>query len=501
MKKIMFLSLVVGMFCGGNNAVAGNNCSIQQTHWAGGTMWGHSKEYLFVDGKAYTEKQGFICGRKHCSTDTYIAITGARARLHPAISEYGLSLYKCELRGDVYTWDSVAGVNVIADCSGDVQNWTRMGEIGAVEIYCKNAIATRSDNGFYCLGKSNMCKKSGGGSGITSETDSNKKTDTPGECEEGEGKATADDAQIKWSNLCKDCSTLIKDKCYSKKMLECYRAMSKNNDVWWNGYDKCFCKKGNSVSLWQDGKCGVSEELTFCQNLQENSATEERMACCWAGKDTEWVDANGDNAKDSTGKEGEYCKCTSGDMNWDETEKKCKAKKAADNNTECSVTINVDVKCENGRFFKIEKVFTTTKEKAEDCDNWEAALRDEINSLTNKTVSGNAKSNIKELDDLIAEVCKVSATDIENAKLKMEAFFKTAADEASVWKTESGSFNSARLASDLTAGVVLGTVGGIVTGNIIKKNQIKKGYEVLHCTIGGQTVADWGDEFNVGLNR
>ena len=67
------------------------------------------------------------------------------------------------------------------------------------------------------------------------------------------------------------------------------------------------------------------------------------------------------------------------------------------------------------------------------------------------------------------------------------------------WKTASGNFNGARLASDSIAGVVLGTVGGVVTSNVIKKNQVKGGFESLQCTVGGQFVADFADQFQVGI--
>ncbi len=73
-------------------------------------------------------------------------------------------------------------------------------------------------------------------------------------------------------------------------------------------------------------------------------------------------------------------------------------------------------------------------------------------------------------------------------------------EKLSVWKDENGNFNTARLASDSIAGVVLGTVGGIVTSKIIKKNQIKNGFDDLKCTINGQDVATYGDEFRVGIN-
>lgn len=69
----------------------------------------------------------------------------------------------------------------------------------------------------------------------------------------------------------------------------------------------------------------------------------------------------------------------------------------------------------------------------------------------------------------------------------------------SVWKNAEGEFNYARLASDSIAGVVLGTAGGLITSSVVKKNQIKNGFEDIMCTVGGQNVANWGDEFRVGI--
>ena len=53
--------------------------------------------------------------------------------------------------------------------------------------------------------------------------------------------------------------------------------------------------------------------------------------------------------------------------------------------------------------------------------------------------------------------------------------------------------------SDSIAGVVLGTAGGLITSNVVKKNQVEDGFEDLQCTVGGQVVAGWGDEFRVGI--
>lgn len=71
--------------------------------------------------------------------------------------------------------------------------------------------------------------------------------------------------------------------------------------------------------------------------------------------------------------------------------------------------------------------------------------------------------------------------------------------EKSVWKDTEGNFNTARLASDSIAGVVLGTAGGIITSKLVKKNQLKQGFEDIKCSIGGQNVASYGDSFSVGM--
>lgn len=70
---------------------------------------------------------------------------------------------------------------------------------------------------------------------------------------------------------------------------------------------------------------------------------------------------------------------------------------------------------------------------------------------------------------------------------------------SSVWKNKEGNFNTSRLVSDSVAGVVLGTAGGLITSNIIKKNQVKGGFEDIKCTVGGQIVAEYGDDFSVGM--
>ena len=84
-------------------------------------------------------------------------------------------------------------------------------------------------------------------------------------------------------------------------------------------------------------------------------------------------------------------------------------------------------------------------------------------------------------------------SDVSNAMDVLNNFASNAS--VNVWVNQDGKFNSARLATDIASGVVLGTIGGLVSNVIIKNNQIKDGMTGYHCTVGSNTVADYGDEF------
>lgn len=92
---------------------------------------------------------------------------------------------------------------------------------------------------------------------------------------------------------------------------------------------------------------------------------------------------------------------------------------------------------------------------------------------------------------------RTASQNIANAASKINGI--TSSFKKTVWKNEEGKFNTSRLVSDSVAGVVLGAAGGLITSSVIKKNQVKNGFEGIKCTIGGQTVAEYGDEFRVGV--
>ncbi|MDR1207702.1 MAG: hypothetical protein LBK26_04810, partial [Rickettsiales bacterium] len=76
----------------------------------------------------------------------------------------------------------------------------------------------------------------------------------------------------------------------------------------------------------------------------------------------------------------------------------------------------------------------------------------------------------------------------------LETLIKNQPDHSAKAKKNS---NTNRIIADATAGVVLGTVSGLITSSVIKKNQIKNGFDDLECSSSGTKIADWGDEFMI----
>lgn len=147
------------------------------------------------------------------------------------------------------------------------------------------------------------------------------------------------------------------------------------------------------------------------------------------------------------------------------------------------------------------------------------APADEINKLTDcqegennpncsQYAAGTTKNGLGYQFDPETEACKYRVVFVhvtfkrQSLKTLINSVINTRnimADNSSVWKTASGNFNGSRLASDSIAGVVLGTAGGLITSNVVKKNQVSSGLKNVICTVGGQSVAEFDDEFTLGI--
>ncbi len=146
---------------------------------------------------------------------------------------------------------------------------------------------------------------------------------------------------------------------------------------------------------------------------------------------------------------------------------------------------------------KIEQAEQTVRNAKEICKK-ETLYASQVEELL-KTYQ-----NLLDLGRIIPEINIINQqygiTKITMIKTKIESLYaKLIGGKRSVWKNADGGFNTARLASDSIAGVVLGTAGGLITSKIVKKNQLKQGFEDIKCTINGQNVADYGDTMRVGL--
>lgn len=205
------------------------------------------------------------------------------------------------------------------------------------------------------------------------------------------------------------------------------------------------------------------------------------------------------------------CECT--DKTKELKDGKCvdreKPEETPDVEGDCRYTFRGVVTCNGKKVFKFKSFKLTAKQAKE----WKLPSCKDGEEVT---IEDQFAKDSAEFNKIVEEVCGkpnqyngVPVPDDNggddnsflDAQNRIDAFIRNANLNVSVWKNADGKFNTSRLASDLTAGVVLGTVGGIVSANVIKKKQLEKGYDALHCAIGGQKVADWGDQFTVGFRQ
>ena len=156
---------------------------------------------------------------------------------------------------------------------------------------------------------------------------------------------------------------------------------------------------------------------------------------------------------------------------------------------------------------KNNNIANNLKEAKELCD---AAKNDtDYNNRLGASKRKKIQEALQTATDELIEIAKrdpVSVQKINNPTLQLtlivgalESIQAEFNDNRTVWKDTDGNFNTARLISDSIAGVVLGTAGGLITSHIVKKKQLEKGFENIMCTVGGQAVAAYGDDFSVDI--
>lgn len=461
MKKIALCSLLACMCAGGAYAgvVKGADC-LREFSPANNNWFARSDEYLFPTEEDYLKvvNRGTVyeCDNNQCGNNTYVEMPAGH--WFDGFERTTTVTYKCVLNIGNDKWVKVDSTEGLTKCTKSYEKWGSTGADSDEYIYPTKAdydAVTKSEYGHVYECDSNVCKQ---GTEITLDS----------------------------------VHYFGKEKVTTSQRYVC---VTKGGYDYWMKMDG-LCNGGDCDNASEVPEIGVTPDIKSCK---EKRTTAEGKACCdLPASDAKW--------------ENNQCKCLN-DKEFKIVDGRgfCVAKEQPVNEGDCLYKLTMDVKCNNGHTYYKGQELPITKEQAErlgGCDR----VKSDIDSL--ESILAVSKKEITQMQEIIKLVCGDSAISIspvvvvyyDEEKIKraqdtLSNFASRASKEASGWKTEDGKFNTMRLASDLSAGVVLGTVGGVVSGVVIKKKQVEKGFDALHCTVGGQTIADWGDTFSVGLQR
>ena len=269
---------------------------------------------------------------------------------------------------------------------------------------------------------------------------------------------------------------------------ERYACCIMGNKTEWTTNDpangQCRCKAPNTEWEYVNGHGKCKSKGLIGENCQRWKYDISLYSCCLEslkpGSDVDF-----DNGK---------CECLEPTKTWDGTKCVHNGIVPPEQEKTCYYSFDAEIRCANGAYIARSTSYPfVVNTNGKTCDDFKttfASDRDFMLAMMDKFCSQQGSVPYRGNEQAFKE-----------AAASLQAFFQSAKSSANVWKNEDGKFNTARLASDLTAGVVLGTVGGVVSGVVIKKKQVEKGFDALQCTVGGQKIADWGDEFEVSLRR
>lgn len=240
------------------------------------------------------------------------------------------------------------------------------------------------------------------------------------------------------------------------------------------------------------------KETALQRCLQERRGNTEGMACCYLKADVATYNKQ-------TGK----CECIAGKFDIQDGRGKCiPISNNNDGEDQGHSGGSEEVPVETPELYACPTLDSSLRVTYKSCEGFVQAFDElELYCVSSNRKEDGYMSRYSNLQQLRSKCDKAEADKklritkstaiISNASQKLDDIM--AGLKVSVWKNAEGKFNTARLASDSIAGVVLGTAGGLITSHLVKKNQVKTGFEDIQCTVGGQKVADWGDEFMVGI--
>lgn len=267
----------------------------------------------------------------------------------------------------------------------------------------------------------------------------------------------------------------------------CYRTCNQGEWTDWQIHE---CENGYKKV---DNRCVSKQDVPLAETktCRETRQTNAGKACC----DTPYVNNWDENTQ--------TCSCGQGEKFEIDENNRGRCVKVPDNNDNNDNNDDVVSHDDNDNVVPQEyKCPELPFSNVDNCPEYTTKFQELVNyCMYEKPTQSGYEDKIAEMKRIIGN-CKNNSSDAQRVTELTKGLFSKYDEmtgDVSVWKNKEGEFNTARLASDSIAGVVLGTAGGLITSNVVKKSQVKSGFEDVQCTIGGQKVADWGDEFTVGI--
>lgn len=482
MKKFLMLSMLI---CGAMSGAWGAtyNCKVQDI---GMLSIKDSNEYLFMNTADYNHSNGkaLVCGHMStngCDNGTKVFVTGHH--YHAGNARTDSWFYECSSSGG-NSWDAI-GSTGFKKCSS-TKGMRVITTVGSNDIYVpESAYNEYVSSGYYV--SDSFCfypHGSSGGGDSASVVKCEGKYDVGtviNPADLAECKSTFKKAGHKWVDKILSC----KKTCTSKpswyfEVVSCVGGWEPVSGVCKEVKKEEVTNPGTNPGVV--GKCHSS----VCKS-------EVCKACCAKPK-TETIWDRG----------AQVCQCLNGgNFTKENNQWICKVDNSQPDvpSGQCDATLLARVQgwktqCAGKTevLAEIDGLLAYCAGKAVNNDVF-LRLYDELKALVDEKCVGSSEQP-PHVDDG-ADRLRVSIRIIRDAHSNLSGMAE--GFKVSVWKDDEGKFNTSRLVSDSVAGVVLGTAGGLITSNVVKKNQVENGFEDLKCTIGGQVVADWGDQFRVGI--
>ena len=417
----------------------------------------------------------YFCGREYCNNLDTVAVIGL-AQIRGNGGYYSNYLYECH-RG-AFLYDNVWRPSRIRQCTDGGQMELANDPNALQAVYNPDFVGyVRTDGPSFtmvpgrtvCLGYACKSGYQNIGGKCISETESAASracSNTGGTW--NNDKCECNGANMRASGDGKSCECINNNYEYNAAAKQCKEteasvqarkdadaACTQSGGAWSN--NACACDENKNLKTENDICVCISAdfERDASNNCVKTDLAQQRERCAAAGNDVAYWENNS-------------CRCRNVDMIWQNDRCVINPDKAICDNM-------VDAKWLGGRCV---------------CNDDDYEYRNGKCVKTDKTVAREAAAKLTA--DQNASRGKI--TTLSTTLKEMQEGFKV-----TVWRNEDGTFNTTRLASDSIAAVVLGTTGGLVTSHVVKKNQVNKGFDDIQCTVGGQSVAGWGDEFRVGI--